>query len=109
MLYCLNPDCQSRENADHAEVCQACKTPLLLQNRYQLIQPLCNRQYATTELFSIVDLKNPSLPLVIKTLLRKDAKLQSLFQREQLLLMEVSHVGIPRGHDAFSVTLAMIE
>ncbi|NJK53442.1 MAG: protein kinase [Leptolyngbyaceae cyanobacterium SU_3_3] len=87
-------------------MCQACKTPLLLQNRYQLIQPLCNRQYATTELFSIVDLKNPSLPLVIKTLLRKDAKLQSLFQREQLLLMEVSHVGIPRGHDAFSVTLA---
>jgi ABC-type branched-subunit amino acid transport system substrate-binding protein len=75
-------------------------------DRYQINQPLCNRQYAATELFSVVDLKNPALPLVLKTLIHEDAKVQSLFQREQLLLMQVAHAGIPRGHDVFSISLA---
>ncbi|MGI0491626.1 protein kinase domain-containing protein [Alkalinema pantanalense CENA528] len=106
MLYCLNPDCQSRENPESAEVCQACQTPLCLQQRYQITQPLCTRPYAATEVFNVVDLKNPTLPLVLKTLVSDDAKVQALFQREQLLLMQTNHAEIPRGHDVFSVTLA---
>ncbi|WNZ47654.1 bifunctional serine/threonine-protein kinase/ABC transporter substrate-binding protein [Leptolyngbya boryana CZ1] len=105
MLYCLNPDCQRRENSEPSETCQACQTPLLIQNRYQVTQPLCRRQYAATELFSVIDLKNPTLPLVLKTLMSKEAKVQALFQREQVLLMEVNHADIPKGHDVFSVTL----
>lgn len=120
MSYCLNPHCQNREppadvpaGTDLAgggrtamEFCPACQTPLLIQGRYLILHPLCQRPQAATEIFAVVDLQAPHLPLVLKTLTRPDAKLRTLFQREQALLMQLHHPGIPKGHDAFSMTLS---
>jgi eukaryotic-like serine/threonine-protein kinase len=121
MSYCYLPHCQNRvqdhgqnrvqdrdqnlQNPDTAAVCQTCGTPLLLNGRYRLIEPLCQRRFAATELFRIIDDQNPDLPLVLKTLISEESKVQELFAREQQLLGAVNHGGIPRGHDAFSVTL----
>jgi eukaryotic-like serine/threonine-protein kinase len=105
MSYCYNPYCQNRENPDAAAVCQACGTSLLLNARYRLIAPLCPRRLAATEIFRIADEHNPTLPLVLKTLISQDSKIQELFQREQQLLTTVAHAGIPRGYDMFAVAL----
>ena len=105
MSHCYNPHCQHREHPDAAAVCQTCGTPLLLNARYRLIAPLCQRRFAATEIFRIIDEHNPDLPLVLKTLISPESKVQELFAREQQLLVKVSHTGIPRGHDTFSATL----
>jgi eukaryotic-like serine/threonine-protein kinase len=104
MLYCPNPDCAARENLG-TEVCQACGAPLLLRGRYQIEQLLYQRQFATTELFRICDRDQPGTPLVLKTLVSQEPKVLSLFEREQRLLLQVDHPGIPKGRDAFSVVL----
>lgn len=106
MAYCLNPQCNQRNNPDQATVCQACQTPLQLNQRYQITARLCDRPFAYTELFDITDRQNPTLPLVLKTLIRGSDKIQDLFYREQKILMTVAHPGIPRGYDGFSVKLA---
>jgi eukaryotic-like serine/threonine-protein kinase len=105
MLYCINPRCQNRENLASAKVCQVCQTPLLIQRRYRIQRPLCQRPQSVTELFIVEDLDHPSLPLVLKTLTSQDDKLRTLFQREQTLLMQVRHNGIPKGYDQFSISL----
>ncbi len=87
-------------------MCYACGTALLLQNRYQVMQPICQRQYAATELFQVVDRENPSAPLILKTLVSQDDKVQALFQREQQLLTTTVHEGMPRGYAAFVLNLA---
>jgi eukaryotic-like serine/threonine-protein kinase len=104
MLYCPNPDCTVRENPEVGG-CKSCGAPLLLQGRYQIEQLLYQRQFATTELFRISDRDNPANPLVLKTLVSQEPKVLSLFQREQRLLLQVDHPGIPKGRDAFSVPL----
>jgi eukaryotic-like serine/threonine-protein kinase len=106
MLYCPNPDCDDRENSSEKAGCQSCGTNLLLQGRYQVIQPLCQRQYAATELFKVVDLENASAPLILKTLVSQDDKVAALFEREQQLLNQIVHEGMPRGYAAFSLALA---
>lgn len=104
MLYCPNPNCDARENPE-VGVCQACGAPLLLQGHYQIEQLLYQRQFATTELFRVSDRDQPTNPLVLKTLVSEEPKVQALFQREQLLLLQVDHPGIPKGRDAFAVPL----
>jgi eukaryotic-like serine/threonine-protein kinase len=105
MLYCPNPTCKSRNNPDLIEVCQSCETQLLLQGRYQLDRLLYQRQFTSTELFTIIDRHNPQNALVLKTLVSSEAKVQDLFQREQNLLLQADHSGMPKGRDAFSVRL----
>jgi eukaryotic-like serine/threonine-protein kinase len=104
MLYCPNPDCVARENPEIG-VCKSCGAPLLLGGRYQIEQLLYQRQFATTELFRVSDRTNPGSPLVLKTLVSQEPKVLSLFEREQRLLLQVDHPGIPKGRDAFSVVL----
>jgi eukaryotic-like serine/threonine-protein kinase len=107
MSYCINPKCEQRENPDNATVCHACHTPLLLCNYYRIIEPLCKRENIPKELFQITDLRNKSLGLVLKTLIPgASEKVQELFHREQQILMQMRHPGIPRGHDCFSICLA---
>ncbi len=106
MLYCPNPDCDDRKNSSEKAVCQACGTNLLLQGRYQVMQLLCQRQYAATELFKVIDLEDASAPLILKTLVSQDDKVAALFEREQQLLNQIVHEGMPRGYAAFSLALA---
>jgi ABC-type branched-subunit amino acid transport system substrate-binding protein len=105
MSYCLNPHCPDRLSPPDLEQCPACQTSLTILGRYRIIQPLCERQYASTEVFRVIDISNPASPLVLKTLIHDDPKLQDLFHREQLLLMQVSHQNIPQGYDTFAVTV----
>jgi ABC-type branched-subunit amino acid transport system substrate-binding protein len=105
MLYCLNPHCESRENPDTAEVCQACQTSLLIHDRYHIIGFLCERHCAATELFYVTDIHQPAIIFVLKTLISTDPKVRSLFEQEQLLSDKLIHPGIPKGYDSFAVLL----
>jgi eukaryotic-like serine/threonine-protein kinase len=105
MLYCLNPQCKKRENPDAAEACQACGTSLLIHDRYHIIGFLCERHCAATELFYVTDIQNPSIDLVLKTLISEDPKVRSLFEQEQILSNKLIHPSISKGYDSFSVLL----
>jgi eukaryotic-like serine/threonine-protein kinase len=105
MSYCINPLCTDRISAHNLDQCPACLTHLTIHGRYRILHPLCERQDASSEIFCVVDIGNPELLMVLKTLIQDDSKLQSLFQREQTLLMQVDHQGIPRGYDTFSLSI----
>ena len=36
MIYCINPECEQRENSAAAQNCQACGTALLIADRYRI-------------------------------------------------------------------------
>lgn len=55
-IYCINPKCQTRENPRDAQHCKACRTPLLIGNRYRLIHPLRELNPARpTDIFEVED------------------------------------------------------
>ncbi|NEQ31120.1 MAG: serine/threonine protein kinase [Leptolyngbya sp. SIO4C5] len=92
MSYCINPQCSQRHNADQASHCQACQTPLLIQERYRLLQPLRELDsWNPTEVFIVDDRGSHK---VLKLL--KNPRLQPLFQREFMALQQLSHKGIPQ-------------
>jgi WD40 repeat protein len=39
MTYCFHPNCQHPQNADDAQVCQSCGSPLKLRGRYRVLEP----------------------------------------------------------------------
>jgi serine/threonine protein kinase len=90
--YCINPKCFQRQNPDHLQFCQACGTPLLIQERYRLIEPLREPdELIQTEIFAIED---RGIPKVLKVL--KNRKLAAMFQREAETLQQLRHSGVPR-------------
>ncbi|HEY9644212.1 MAG TPA: serine/threonine-protein kinase [Coleofasciculaceae cyanobacterium] len=91
MNYCINPWCQKRENPDNAAIqtCQTCGTPLLVQNRYRLLQPLRElggQEY--TEIFEVTDAQEPATSKVMKIL--KSPELLEMFQREAQILQNLT-------------------
>lgn len=90
--YCINPKCFQRQNPDYLQFCQACGTPLLIQERYRLIEPLREPdELIQTEIFAIED---RGIPKVLKVL--KNRKLAAMFQREAETLQQLRHSGVPR-------------
>ncbi len=65
MSYCLNPSCQCPENADaeDAQVCQTCGSPLLLRSRYRAMRVIGQGGFGRTLL--AVDMDKPSQPLCV--------------------------------------------
>jgi len=57
MSYCLNPTCPSPENLVNSQRCQSCGSPLLLHDRYRVVQPLGQGGFGATFLAT-----NQSLP-----------------------------------------------
>jgi eukaryotic-like serine/threonine-protein kinase len=104
MSYCPNPDCENRENLHTSDLCQTCKTSLLIHDRYRIIYYLREQATHSTEIF-FIRCQTAEPPLVLKTLISQDDKTKELFHREQQLLMQANHPGMPRGHDTFSMTL----
>jgi len=113
VIYCINPDCRQRENPDNLECCQACGTPLLIENRYRLIfplRPLSPRGQA--EVFEVEDLgveaANGERNKVLKLLAKNDETLVRLFKQEAKILNELDHTGIPKiqlGDSYFTLSL----
>jgi eukaryotic-like serine/threonine-protein kinase len=105
MAYCINPDCSRRKNPDNFAVCQNCKTPLILQNRYRLRHPLQVDTGIYTEVFEIEDLVNPDQPKVLKSLKEVSPELERLFQQEASILTTLRHPGLPVGEAMFPLVL----
>ncbi|WP_396133504.1 4-Cys prefix domain-containing protein [Acaryochloris sp. 'Moss Beach'] len=39
MSYCINPNCDQRENPPGIDLCQGCGTSLLIKDKYRLLRP----------------------------------------------------------------------
>lgn len=105
MLYCLNPKCSQRQNPDTVTKCEACNTPLLIKDRYLPIRPLCNLDavYRYSEIFEVKDIKDNNKLKVLKILIKNDSKIIELFEQEAKILIQLTHPGIPKGEEQFSL------
>ena len=57
MIYCINPQCEQRENPAAAQNCQACGTALLIGDRYRILKPVRSPNPARpTDIFEVEDL-----------------------------------------------------
>ncbi|PSB52499.1 serine/threonine protein kinase [filamentous cyanobacterium Phorm 6] len=57
MIYCINPQCEQRENLAAAQNCLACGTALLIADRYRIIKPVRSPNPARpTDIFEVEDL-----------------------------------------------------
>ncbi|MEG3917807.1 serine/threonine-protein kinase [Microcoleus sp. T3_A4] len=57
MIYCINPQCEQRENPTAAQNCQTCRTDLLIADRYRILKPVRSPNPARpTDIFEVEDL-----------------------------------------------------
>jgi serine/threonine protein kinase len=111
--YCINPQCQQRQNPETEQVCQSCGTPLFVGDRYRLISPLRPlNQLTSTELFEGEDwgdnAETPNPLKVLKVLKPTDNQaLIRLFEQEARVLNALKHPQIPTvdPYSPFLVTL----
>jgi serine/threonine protein kinase len=104
MRYCINPWCSDRQNPEEKDFCQACDTPLLIQDRYWLVRPLRELSEAyITEIFEAEDcecqLNTLQRRKVIKVLKSSNSKLICLLKQEAQVLNALSlpkRGGIPQ-------------
>ncbi|MEQ8384714.1 MAG: serine/threonine-protein kinase [Coleofasciculus sp. A1-SPW-01] len=94
VIYCINPHCKQRQNLDELECCQTCGTPLLIHDRYRLIQPL--RRLDSRKYTDIFEVDDQGTRKVMKVLRDNHSKLVELFEREALTLELLNHPGIPK-------------
>ncbi|MDF0552517.1 protein kinase [Kamptonema sp. UHCC 0994] len=94
MSYCINPDCKHRQNPDNLECCQDCGTPLLINQRYQLIKPL--RPLDPRNSTDIFEVHDRGTKRVMKILNYGNSQLVEMFEREALTLQQLNHPGIPK-------------
>lgn len=104
MLYCLNPNCSDRLNADCVYFCKNCGSQLLLRNRYRVIKPIGGGGFGKT--YEAVDQDCMNAPCVVKQfapsaeIQANPAALQKateLFNQEGVRLFELGeHSQIPR-------------
>ena len=101
MSYCLNPICQTPQNAGDAQYCLNCGSKLLLRERYRALKPLGRGGFGRT--FLAVDEDKPSKPhCAIKQFFplsqgtSSAEKAAELFNREAVRLDELGkHPQIP--------------
>lgn len=108
MSYCINPNCNQRQNPDDAEVCLSCGTSLLINERIRLIEPLRvlpeDPFGCFTEIFEIDDVGSEwhikdewQRQRIMKVLTWNRPELLSLFEREAQALRRIHHPNIPRS------------
>jgi eukaryotic-like serine/threonine-protein kinase len=105
MSYCINPRCHTRTNAETADHCQSCGTPLWIEGRYRIVRSLLPDEHPYTEVFEVCDRQEPDIPKVLKTLKSDNTQILSLFQQEQAILLRLQHAGIPKGKATFTLPL----
>ena len=107
MSYCLNPACPHPENLTHTERCQACGSPLLLNDRYRILQELGQGGFGAT--FLALDESLPGKPHCVIKQLRPATSTphvlqmaRDLFNREAKTLGKIGdHPQVPRLLDYF--------
>lgn len=113
MVYCINPLCNQRQNPENFERCSACGTPLLINNRIRLVEPLRplkDDPFSYIEVFEVDDAGTKWHPVrerrVMKVLKWSEPKLVELIRREALALQLIKHPGIPQAtiDDYFTFT-----
>ncbi|WP_339384243.1 inactive serine/threonine-protein kinase VRK3 [Microcoleus sp. LEGE 07076] len=93
MSYCINPECEQRENPAAAQNCQACGTALLIADRYRILKPLRSPNPARpTDILEVEDLgtgENEWGTVKVLKILKHthDADLLRLFQQEARVLI----------------------
>lgn len=115
MSYCLNPRCPYPQNRTETEVCQACGSRLLLNNRYRAVKPIGQGGFGRT--FLAIDEHKPSKPpCVIKQFFPQvqgsTYKAAQLFRQEAEQLDELgSHPQIPEllAHLEFEHQLYLVQ
>lgn len=110
MIYCPNPDCIDRQHAADSMTCPSCSTTLVINGRYQLMEPLRKISLSgCAEVFTVQDLL--STTKVMKILRVGDPKLLELFDREARVLQELDHHSIPQmesdGHFSFQTAAGL--
>jgi ABC-type branched-subunit amino acid transport system substrate-binding protein len=106
MKLCINPWCNNRQNPDSASDCQCCQTPLLINERYFLLKDLRSTPHPYTEVYEVTDSQDKGKVKVLKLLVAQRPKLIELFHREQRILNELDHPGIPKGEHFFTLRLS---
>jgi eukaryotic-like serine/threonine-protein kinase len=106
MKPCINPWCNNRQNPDNVAICQCCQTPLLVNGRYLLVKDLRSSPHPYTEVYDVTDTQDDGKVKVLKLLVAQGEKLIELFHREQRILKELNHPGIPKGEDFFTLRLS---
>jgi serine/threonine-protein kinase len=97
MTYCVNPDCPVPENSDSAEVCAACGSPLLLNQRYQPIRVLGQGGFGAT--FIARNMSLPGTPVcAVKQLRIASANPQAIDRARQLFEREATTLGKIGNH-----------
>lgn len=106
MSYCVNPWCDARTNSNDEIKCQACGTPLKINQRYHICQSLLvDHLHPYTEVFEVLD-SLTGIPKVLKTLKATDhPKLLQLFEQERDLLFKLTHSGIPKFEEYFEIEI----
>lgn len=113
MHYCINPWCLRRQNSDEHEACQQCGTPLLINDRFWLLQPLrpltSNAYYDVFEAMDTTGsfLSPPGSLKALKVLRIGNEKLIPALQRETRILQLINHPQIPKADldDYFTIIL----
>ncbi|MBD2505015.1 serine/threonine-protein kinase [Anabaena azotica] len=102
--YCINPFCEIRENADDADNCNSCGTPLLINGRIRLLRPLRELNYdphVRVEVWEVDDMgtkwDTERRNRVMKVLKWGSEKIIELFERESKILRRLDHPGIARS------------
>ena len=108
MSYCINPVCNARTNPGDLDNCQACGTPLLINGRFRLLEPLRPLDpHGYTDVFEVVDeigegfggqwVFEPGTRKVMKVLKSTNPELIKLMRREARMLQLLAFRGrIPR-------------
>jgi len=107
MSYCLNPSCPNPQNPAQSDICQTCGSPLLLNNRYRVMETLGQGGFGAT--FLAIDESLPGQPNCVIKQLRPTATAphvlemaRNLFQREAETLGRIGdHPQVPRLLDYF--------
>lgn len=107
MSYCLNPACPHPKNPLHVELCQACKSKLLLRDRYRVVKALGQGGFGAT--FLARDELLPGSPSCVIKQLRPATTsshllpmARELFEREARTLGKIgNHPQVPRLLDYF--------
>jgi serine/threonine-protein kinase len=107
MSYCLNPACPQPKNPMHADVCQACKSKILLRDRYRGLSALGQGGFGAT--FLAQDESLPGEPSCVIKQLRPTMTVahilpmaRELFEREARTLGKIgNHPQVPRLLDYF--------
>ncbi|HIK28387.1 MAG: protein kinase [Oscillatoriaceae bacterium SKW80] len=113
MSYCINPQCNYRENPENLMQCQNCGASLVICDRYRLIKPLRQLSPAhPTEIFEVRDwhtcLNTWGTFKVLKVLkYNNNPELVRLFEQEARVLIFLRHPGIPKVEPDGYFTVAL--